>query len=599
MRKFANQFLALFIGLFLLLSMGVVFYTNQLVRNSTTQTIVRNVEERATNIAALLDEWILQSATSVQTAVEDFPSMNFLLDEKDSIAFMTPDGTLVYSSNAYQSSAENQKSTKEVRSILEGERIGTSGIVLNRKKEREYRVAVALFNGKGEKVGILRLTHDMGTLDELEDTLQQSVFVFSFISIVLASFIALHLTNRISRPLKRIESQIDRIAEGDYSDVYMGEDYPEVMELGHTVNKLADSLEEKNYAILHSNERLTALLDRLIVGVVLLDENQEIQVMNPAVHKLLDINNELVGHSFLELAKSYGLIQVIQQTYQKKANQNAEVYIYYPTELILDVNTMVLPDSQHNQVLVLLYDITEIRRLEKVRSDFVANASHELRTPITALKGFAEVLLDGAMEDPALSKQFVEIIQKEARRLEILVNDILELSRVERKQVPMSKERVVLREVVEACFEVICPQAKEKNISLRIFSNTPEPVIVEGERSRIEQVLNNLIFNAVNYTDKGGKVSVMLEQTSEEAVIHVVDTGIGIPEGDINRIFERFYRVDKARSRNSGGTGLGLSIVRNLVENMNGSISVKSTLGLGSTFTVKLPKNGNDYSTKD
>lgn len=585
MRKFTNQFLALFIGLFLLLSMGVVFYTNHVVRTTTTDSILRDVEKRATNIASLLDEWILQNTGNVQTAIEDFPSMSFLLDKKDSIAFFSKEGDQLYPSNAEMSSG------KEILNVLEGESIGVSGIVTGQAGKREYRVAVPLYNGKGEFLGIARLTHQLDELDSLESQLTQSVFVFSFVSIVLASFIALHLTNRVSRPLKQIETVINRISEGDYSEYYMGVDYPEIMELGNTVNKLADSLEEKNNTILQSNDRLSALLDRLIIGVVLLDSERRIEMMNPAVYQILGIDENLLGHSFLEMSKSYGLVQIIQETYQQKTNKNEEIYIYHPKERILDVNTMIIPDIRGNQMIVLLYDITEIRRLEKVRTDFVTNASHELRTPVTALKGFSEVLLDGALDNPQLLRQFLEIMYKESRRLEILVNDILDLSRAEQRQVPMKKEKIILNDAVKACFQVIKPQADEKGLKLRLLSNHPTPVVLEGDQSRLEQVLNNLIYNAVNYTDKGGKISVLLEETDEEVIFHVADTGIGIPEENLGRIFERFYRVDKGRSRNSGGTGLGLSIVRYLVQNMNGSISVKSTLGLGSTFTVRLPKS--------
>lgn len=585
MRKFTNQFLALFIGLFLLLSMGVVFYTNHVVRTTTTDSILRDVEKRATNIASLLDEWILQNTGNVQTAIEDFPSMSFLLDKKDSIAFFSKEGAQLYPSNAEMSSG------KEILNVLEGESIGVSGIVTGQAGKREYRVAVPLYNGKGEFLGIARLTHQLDELDSLESQLTQSVFVFSFVSIVLASFIALHLTNRVSRPLKQIETVINRISEGDYSEYYMGVDYPEIMELGNTVNKLADSLEEKNNTILQSNDRLSALLDRLIIGVVLLDSERRIEMMNPAVHQILGIDENLLGHSFLEMSKSYGLVQIIQETYQQKTNKNEEIHIYHPKERILDVNTMIIPDIRGNQMIVLLYDITEIRRLEKVRTDFVTNASHELRTPVTALKGFSEVLLDGALDNPQLLRQFLEIMYKESRRLEILVNDILDLSRAEQRQVPMKKEKIILNDAVKACFQVIKPQADEKGLKLRLLSNHPTPVVLEGDQSRLEQVLNNLIYNAVNYTDKGGKISVLLEETNEEVIFHVADTGIGIPEENLGRIFERFYRVDKGRSRNSGGTGLGLSIVRYLVQNMNGSISVKSTLGLGSTFTVRLPKS--------
>lgn len=586
MRKFANQFLALFIGLFLLLSIGVVIYTNQLVRTATTTSIIEDVENRAKNIGSLLDEWILQHTSSVMTAVEDFPSMSFLLDEKDTIAFFDEKGTAVHPDKQ----DDNVLKSNDMEDVLAGERIGTSGIQMDDSGRRQYHVAVSLFNGRGDFIGIFRLTHRLDELDQLENQLTQSVFIFSFVSIVLASFIALHLTNRVSRPLKQIERVINHISEGDYSEYYKGMDYPEIMALGQTVNKLADSLEEKNRTILQSNERLSALLDRLIVGVVLLDSEQRIEMMNPAVYQILGIDENLLGRSFLEMSKSYGLVQIIQQTFQKKKNRNEEIYIYYPNERILDVNTMVVPDAKGNQVIVLLYDITEIRRLEKVRTDFVANASHELRTPVTALKGFSEVLLDGALDDPDRLRQFLEIIYKESKRLEILVNDILELSRVEQKQVPMKREWISLNETVETCFKIIKPQAAAKGLKLRLLSNNADPIRFIGDQSRLEQILNNLIYNAVNYTDKGGKISVLLEETEDEIVFHVADTGIGIPEESIERLFERFYRVDKGRSRNSGGTGLGLSIVRYLVQNMGGTISVKSTLGLGSTFTVHLPK---------
>lgn len=589
MRKFTNQFMAIFIGLFLLLSMGVVFYTNQLVYRVTSETMTEEVVRHGETLAEIMERGFLSEAKNVQTAVTHLDSLQFFLEEEDDIAFINNSGKLIYSSNAYYSSVENQANTREIRRVIEGADRGTSGIVKNISGNSEFRVAVPLFSGNQEQVGILRLTHELRDLDGLKNALIRSVFVFSFVAILMAGFIAYYLSNRISKPLKGISNVIEGISDGDYSNHYIGIDYPEVAELGDTVNQLAENLESKNREIIQSNERLTVLVDRLVIGVVLLDHRQQIQMMNPAAHEILGIDDRLLGHTFLEMTKSYGLVQIIQQTYQDHQNKHEEIYIYHPQDRILDVNTMIVPNIMGQQIIVLLYDITQIRRLEKVRTDFVSNASHELRTPVTALKGFAEVLLDGAMEDPVTTKQFLEIIYKESKRLEILVNDILELSRVEQKQVPMKQEEINLEEVVRACFRVIQPQADEKKIKLRFYSSEPNVIMLQTDRSRLEQVLNNLIINAINYTDTGGKVSVMIEQTEKEAVIHVADTGIGIPEEDMGRIFERFYRVDKARSRNSGGTGLGLSIVRYLVQNLNGRINVKSTLGIGTTFTVHLP----------
>lgn len=589
MRKFTNQFMAIFIGLFLLLSMGVVFYTTQVVYRVTSDTMTKDVERHAFYISKIMEMEALGDANNVQSAVNNLDAVQFLLEEDDDIALINNEGKLIYSSNAYQSSVENQANTREVRRVMEGAASGNSSIVKNPADISEFRVAVPLFNNQRQQIGILRLTHEMQDLDDLQDSLTRSVFVFSFIASVMAGIIAYYLSKRISKPLKGITNTIESISEGDYSNHYIGIDYPEVAELGNTVNQLAENLESKNREIIQSNEKLSVLVDRLIVGVVLLDHQQQIQLMNRAAQNILDVDEKLLGRSFLEMTKSYGLVQIIQQTFQENKSKNEEIYIYHPQERILDVNTMIVPNIMGRQVIVLLYDITQIRRLEKVRTDFVANASHELRTPVTALKGFAEVLLDGAMEDPVTCKQFLEIIYKESKRLEILVNDILELSRVEQKQVPLNREILNLSEIIKSCFQVIRPQAASKDINLRFYSANPDDILLETDRGRLEQVLNNLITNAVNYTDAGGKISIMVEKVGNEAAIHIADTGIGIPEEDLSRIFERFYRVDKARSRNSGGTGLGLSIVRYLVQNLNGRIEVKSKLGIGTTFSVYLP----------
>lgn len=594
MRKFTNQFLALFVGLFLVLSVTVVTYTASLVRDVTVESILHNVEKRGHNIASVLNEWFLQNASTAQEAVSDFQEgMRFLLEEGDSVAFLTPEGKLIYSSNSYVSSAENQANVGEIRSVLNGNLIGRSGIRENNLGQSEYRVAFPLFNKDGTLIGILRLSHQLDDVDALQRELMRSIIGFSLLGLVLASLIVWYLTRKMATPLKEMEESIERITTGNYTEQYFDYSHPEFNALGHSINKLANRLQEKNEAIFETNERLAALMDQLVIGVVLLDSEKRVQMANPAAQRILGYGEEqIIKHSFLEMFKSYGLVQVIQQTFSDHRNHHEELYLYFPEERILDVNTIVLSEEKGMQVLVLLYDITQIRRLEKVRTDFVTNASHELRTPITALKGFAETLLDGAKDDPQTLEQFLTIIHNEANRLEILVNDILELSKAEQKQVPLQHEQVDLNEAVRTCFQLVNQRVEEKELSLRLVTPLPDPLIIEGDKSRVQQVISNLIYNAVNYTDKGGKITVMLEKEEDMAVIHVADTGIGIPEEDLARIFERFYRVDKARSRNSGGTGLGLSIVRYLVQNLNGTITVNSTLGMGSTFTVRLPLHG-------
>jgi two-component system phosphate regulon sensor histidine kinase PhoR len=242
----------------------------------------------------------------------------------------------------------------------------------------------------------------------------------------------------------------------------------------------------------------------------------------------------------------------------------------------------------------VLHDITAIRRLEKVRSEFVANVSHELKTPVAAVKGFAETLLAGAMNDPEIAKSFLQIIYDESERLNRLIGDILELSKVESKRVPLLFSPVHLNSFVRKTLDMMQSSAVKKDISLDMQVD-PE-LYMEADEDRLRQIMINLLSNGINYTPEGGKVKVQVEEVTaagdggeDKIRITISDTGIGIPKKDLPRIFERFYRVDKARSRSSGGTGLGLSIVKHLVELHKGSIRVESDIGLGSKFILDLP----------
>ena len=245
-------------------------------------------------------------------------------------------------------------------------------------------------------------------------------------------------------------------------------------------------------------------------------------------------------------------------------------------------------DNEWKGIVLVFHDITELKKLEQVRKDFVANVSHELKTPVTSIKGFAETLLDGAMNERETLHSFLQIIQKESDRLQSLIYDLLELSRIEREGFQLTIERVDLHQIVHDVLHTLEKNAAKKRISLAYENG--RSCIIEGDRLRIQQILFNLVTNAISYTPPRGKVTVTLSEENDHVKLSVNDTGIGIEKEEIPRIFERFYRVDKARSRNSGGTGLGLAIVKHLVDAHKGDIVVDSELGKGSCFTVLLPK---------
>lgn len=509
---------------------------------------------------------------------------------KHRVTLIALDGAVVYDSAKQSLALENHRNREEVQAVLSGKPQGTDLRKSNSTNETLFYVARPVLDQAGEAIGVFRLAKPLAEMKQLNSQIRNSILTFSVLALVLATGITFLITKRIANPIEEVMDVAKNLSDKQYSSRYSGKGYGEVAKLGATINGLAESLQEQMQEIDQNEERLNELINHLVIGVMLLDEQRNIQRVNPVMCRILGMDsNELLGQSYADVTKSYGLSHLIEKTYRKKEMQNKEIYFYYPAERIVDAN--IVPIAGKNKgdmnLIVLLYDITEIRRLEKVRTDFVTNASHELKTPVTALKGFSETLLDGAMEDKDVLKQFLEIMLAESSRLDLLVNDILELSKLEQKQVPIAYEEVRVKDAVLSTFKLVKQKAEQKQITMEFIEE--EEVNIEADSGRLKQILANLIDNAVIYTQAGGNIVVTLKKKEEHAIISISDNGMGIPEDELNRIFERFYRVDKARSRNSGGTGLGLSIVKYLVENFNGTIAVQSKAGLGTTFTLTFP----------
>jgi two-component system phosphate regulon sensor histidine kinase PhoR len=290
----------------------------------------------------------------------------------------------------------------------------------------------------------------------------------------------------------------------------------------------------------------------------------------------------------------YELVRLLERSIEKGERIRDEMVVHVPEECVLEVHIAPMrSEDEWLGLVAVLHDITGIRRLEKMRSDFVANVSHELKTPVAAVKGYAETLLAGAMNDEETARSFLNTIYEESERLNRLIGDILELSKIESKRAPLFFSPVDLSELIGKTLEMLGSEAAKKRIALSM--HVEEHLFIEADEDRLRQILLNLLSNGINYTPEGGNVTVSAEAVEgegdepEKIRIIVSDTGIGIPKKDLPRIFERFYRVDKARSSSSGGTGLGLSIVKHLVELHNGSIRVESELDLGSRFIIELP----------
>ena len=360
--------------------------------------------------------------------------------------------------------------------------------------------------------------------------------------------------------------------------------------LARTLAETSARVEEKIRESEQEKAQLAAMLSALAESVVAIDHQWRILFLNSAAGKLFQVNPPGVkGRRFLEVLRSSPLNDVLNQVLRERRPATQEITILSPEEHILVVHAVsVSYGEEKTGVLAALQDVTEVRRLERVRQEFVANVSHELQTPLTSILGFTETLLDGAIDDPAHNREFLETIQDHANRLKRLIADILDLSAMEAKQAEFHWETVSVAEVVSRLMKGLAPMAQAKKVTMT--NNLPGDLPkVRADREKLAQILMNLIDNAVKFNKSGGRVEISAQAKNDQVTVFIKDTGSGIPEADLPRIFERFYRVDKARSREMGGTGLGLAIVKHLVEAHQGTIGVESRFGAGSTFKVTLP----------
>jgi two-component system phosphate regulon sensor histidine kinase PhoR len=357
--------------------------------------------------------------------------------------------------------------------------------------------------------------------------------------------------------------------------------------LGDTLNRLSTEVTQRIDTISRDDAQLRAVLAGMSEGVVAVDEEDRVVILNAAARRLLGITSRRPeGTKLWELVRVSALETVLAETRRTGRDTRADVVIAREgKETKLEVHGSPIPPPSRGAVIVLT-DVTDLRRLESMRRDFVANVSHELKTPLTSIRGYVETLLEGAIDDPGNNVRFLEKVDDHVRRLTHLVTDLLTLGRIESEQ-SLPVERVDLGDVVRDSLARHEASARGKDI--RCQEDIEGPVEVLGDREALDQVVDNLLTNAIKYTHAGGTVTLSTRENGSMGVLEVLDTGIGIPAKDLDRIFERFYRVDKARSRALGGTGLGLAIVKHLVQAMHGEVSVESEYGAGTRFTVRVP----------
>jgi len=391
----------------------------------------------------------------------------------------------------------------------------------------------------------------------------------------------------VIRPLQEVAEAADGIAGGDLERRirFFGSD--PAGKLARSLNKLAHDLRRSFVEVTEERNRMEAILDSMADGMIALDGEGRVMALNPAAEKAFGISEDKVrGKPLLQAVRDYELERLWREVLHKGKPVKQELRLLTPEPRIFSAHLTPLKGAEGG-VVALLRDITERRHLERLRTEFVANASHELRTPLTSIRGFVETLLDGAIEDPEIARRFLAIIDQETSRLSRLVDEMLNLGRIEEQEGRFSRRPVDIREIVQRAADVFAGQAAARGLTFTV--SLPEELpLVAGETDLLIQVLDNLLSNALKFTDRGG-IELAARSEDDWVVIEVRDTGIGIPQEALPRVFERFYRVDRARTAGRGGTGLGLAIVKHVVEGHGGRVTVSSTVGKATTFTVRLP----------
>ncbi|MDD2586056.1 MAG: ATP-binding protein [Syntrophomonadaceae bacterium] len=450
-------------------------------------------------------------------------------------------------------------------------------------------VAVPFDNGSVS--GAVRLSKPLTEVQSFYLKALMILIIAILVTGIVAFLISREVANKFSRPVRDVTAAVQDIALGNLKRRinYRADD--ELGVLAYAVNNMAQYLETTIDEISRVKNRLETLLDNTVNGILMVDMGGRVTYANPMALTLLATGKNIVGRKHVEIITEYEIIEMIDQVKDSLEPVKKEIILHTNEDKVVEVNVVPIKDSRtstHGGVLLVINDITEIKRLEKVRKDFVANVSHELKTPVAAISGFAETLLDEGSENPNV-EEFSSIIYQEAQRLKRLIERLLELSSIESGMSGVNQEKLDMSQLVSEAVAIV---QKRNNVTNNNIMLEPikKPVYVRCNGDLIIQVLTNLLDNALNYSPEETMVKVVIEEQGEEIKVSVIDKGEGIPENEKERVFERFYRVDKARSRKTGGTGLGLAIVKHLVENHGGRVGVESTVGEGATFYFTLPK---------
>jgi two-component system phosphate regulon sensor histidine kinase PhoR len=503
------------------------------------------------------------------------------------LTVITRDGLVLADSQSDPQTMENHAGRPEIRDALakgDGRSIRHS-VTIN----RDLLYYAVRQNMPGGSPIVLRFALPLETVDEVLSSFRRSLWLASFVILLLAGAASLLISRSFSERVERLKEFSRRVAEGDFGPLPADSSGDALEALAASLNQTAARLDRTIRTLTEERNLSSAILGSMLEGVAVVNASERLLFANRGFAEILELDvPPQSGRALVEVVRQTELIEAVRRVLAGAPRVEAEIITGTLRQHFFAATVAAVRAGETSGAVIVLHDITDLRKLERVRRDFIANVSHEFKTPLTAIQGFAETLLAGAIDDPQNSGRFLGIILEHSRRLARLTDDLLKLSKMDADRLELEIRRLSVSQLIESCLETAQHRAAEKDIriSVNIAEHLPE---IAGDRRQLAEVLQNLLDNATQYTLPGGQIMVSAETSDAEVIFTVSDTGIGIPQADQPRIFERFYRVDAARSREVGGTGLGLAIAKHLVEVHGGRIWVESEVGQGSQFHFSVP----------
>ena len=567
--------------------LAVTWYGAHSFREFHYQNVVADLESRA----QLLEKQVSNHVVSIDAKGLDLLCKELGKRSSTRITVILTSGKVIGDSQEDPGVMDNHSNLPEVAEALAG---GTGSSLRYSQTLAKNMMYVAIPLIINDRItGVVRTSVPVTSIDEALRNIEWKIAFGGLTIALIAAVFGLIVSRRISRPLEELKKGAEKFAGGDLAHRLPVPDSEETAALARSMNQMARELDERIKSVIRQRNELDSVLSSMEEGVVAVDMQERLISMNRAAAQMLGIEpSKAQGRNIQEVIRNINLQKFLTKTLSGHEPVQENITLYSNGERILNARGTLLFDARETRIgaLMVLNDVTELRWLENLRSDFVANLSHEIKTPITAIKGSAETLQEGAMDNPEESRRFLGIIRRHVDRLDAIVEDLLSLSRIEyesgRGLVSLAEGSI--NAVVHTAIQVCHEKARESGINVAFKSEKDFTASIDPQL--LELALINLLDNAIRYSGSGSQVLIDMTQTDTESVISFLDQGIGIEKIHLPRLFERFYRVDKARSRQKGGTGLGLAIVKHIVQAHGGNVTVESTPGKGSTFRVHLAR---------